>query len=157
MDDWKALPRSRWLRPDVHRRVQHTMFVKMTSHGSDCLDESIVVHVNQHLERPGDVECPAEIEVSESLAVDELRMLVGQTALHEFPSPLVQDGTANLDAGVVPTLEIVDERDATAKGAAAEIKKRVARREADLPQKGDLEPALHLPQIGRADQAVSDG
>jgi hypothetical protein len=110
--------------------------------------------VDQHRERPGDVELPAEVEFCKPLAVHELGLLADEPAVCQFTAALVEHLAAHLDARVVTWIEIVDERNATAQRAAAEVEQLVVRKQTSFPEEVDLESPFHLPEVGRPYERV---
>jgi NAD(P)-dependent dehydrogenase (short-subunit alcohol dehydrogenase family) len=124
--------------------------------GQAFLDD-VVVHVEQHGERPGDVDGVLELHLGGALGVDQQRALVLQPGLGQLLARLLQHLRARLDAGVVAGLQVVDQRDAAAQRAAADVEQARSSFQPVRGQELELEAALHLPAVGRADERVPPG
>ena len=117
--------------------------------------DDLVGHVNKHHERPGEVDWSGEMHLRGIGRVDEHRALVLQSGLGQLLCSLIQNGGASLDARVATGVQVLDERDATSQGAAADVQQPVGGRQPARGEKLELKTTLRLPALGIPDERRS--
>ena len=110
--------------------------------------------MEEHGKGPRVVEPAFEMNFGEWAAEDERRRLVLQAVLGELRPRFRLDLRANVDAGVVAGIEILDDRDPAAECPTADVDESAVDGELVRFEEMDLECALLLPEVRRADELV---